>query len=106
MEPIMTHNSFTAFSSDSGIVIEEKRKGAMKIQLVTISTQNMDYAQRAYDLATLRFNNGTINSVALMTFQSNYEATMIQHYENLFNRLDTYLEIYKLTGKLGLTYTK
>ena len=75
-------------------------------QLVTISTQNMDYAQRAYDLATLRFNNGTINSVALMTFQSNYEATMIQHYENLFNRLDTYLEIYKLTGKLGLTYTK
>ena len=75
-------------------------------QLVTISTQNMDYAQRAYDLATLRFNNGTINSVALMTFQSNYETTMIQHYENLFNRMDTYLEIYKLTGKLGLTYTK
>lgn len=74
-------------------------------QLVTISTQNMDYAQRAYDLAALRFNNGTINSVALMTFQSNYETTMIQHYENLFNRMDTYLEIYKLTGKLGLTYT-
>lgn len=74
-------------------------------QLVSISNQNLDYAKRAYDLAELRFKNGTINSIALMTFQSNYESTMIQHYENLFNRLDTYLEIYKLTGKLGLTYT-
>lgn len=36
MEPIMTHNSFTAFSSDSGIVIEEKRKGAMKMMLVVM----------------------------------------------------------------------
>lgn len=75
-------------------------------QLVSISSQNLDYAQRAFDLAEIRFKNGTINSIALMTFQSNYEMTMIQHYENLFNRMDTYLEIYKLTGKLGLTYTK
>ena len=75
-------------------------------QLVSISSQNLDYAQKAYNLAELRFKNGSINSIALMTFQSNYEATMIQHYENLFNRMDTYLEIYKLTGKLGLTYTK
>lgn len=75
-------------------------------QLVSISQQNLDYATRAYELAEKRFNNGSINSIALMTFQSNYETTMIQHYENLFNRLDTYLEIHRLTGKLGLTYVK
>lgn len=75
-------------------------------QLVSISQQNLDYATRAYDMAEKRFNNGSLNSVNLMSFQNSYEATMIQHYENLFNRLDTYLEIHRLTGKLGLTYVK
>lgn len=75
-------------------------------QLVSISQQNLDYATRAYEMAEKRFKTGALNSIDLMTFQSNYESTMIQHYENLFNRLDTYLEIHKLTGKLGLTYSK
>ncbi len=75
-------------------------------QLVSISKKNLDYATRAYEMAEKRFNTGALNSVDLMTFQSNYESTMIQHYENLFNRLDTYLEIHRLTGKLGLTYAK
>lgn len=75
-------------------------------QLVSISQQNLDYATRAYDMAEKRFNNGSLNSIELMTFQSSFESTMIQHYENLFNRLDTYLEIHRLTGKLGLTYVK
>ncbi len=78
----------------------------IRSRLVSISQQNLDYATRAFDLAEKRFNTGSINSIALMTFQSNYESTMIQHYENLFNRLDTYLEIHRLTGKLGLTYMK
>ncbi|MDG1332210.1 MAG: TolC family protein [Crocinitomicaceae bacterium] len=75
-------------------------------QLVSISQQNLDYATQAYELAEKRFKTGALNSIDLMTFQSSYETTMIQHYENLFNRLDTYLEIHKLTGKLGLTYSK
>jgi len=75
-------------------------------QLVIISQQNLDYATRAYELAEKRFKTGQLNSIDLMTFQSSYESTMIQHYENLFNRLDTYLEIHKLTGKLGLAYSK
>jgi outer membrane protein len=75
-------------------------------QLVSISQQNLDYATRAYEMAEKRFNTGALNSIELMTFQSSYESTMIQHYENLFNRLDTYLEIHRMTGKLGLTYAK
>ena len=34
MEPIMTNESFTAFSTDSGIVIEEKKKGSVKMVLI------------------------------------------------------------------------
>lgn len=72
--------------------------------LVNISTENLGYAQKAYDLAEKRFELGTINSVDLSNFQTAYQNTMIQHYENLFNRMDTYLEIYKMTGKLSLDY--
>jgi len=75
-------------------------------QLVSISEQNLDYAERAYEMAEKRFNTGALNSIDLLSFQSSYESTVIQHYENLFNRLDTYLEIHRLTGKLGMTYAK
>lgn len=73
--------------------------------LVNISTENLGYAQKAFDLAQKRFDLGTINSVDLANFQTAYQNTMIQHYENLFNRMDTYLEIYKMTGKISLDYS-
>ena len=75
-------------------------------RLVAISSENMVYAQKAFDLAKKRFDLGTINSIDLASFQNSYQNTMVQHYENLFNRMDTYLEIYKMTGKLGLEYEK
>lgn len=34
MEPLMSHDSFTAFTSETGIHIEEKKKGALKMVLV------------------------------------------------------------------------
>lgn len=74
-------------------------------QLVTISSENIAYAKQALDLAEKRFDLGTINSIDLATFQNTYENTMIQHLENLYNKLDTYLEIYKMTGKISLDYT-
>jgi len=73
--------------------------------LVNISFENVEYAKRALNLAESRFDLGTINSIDLASFQNSYENTMIQHLENLYNKLDTYLEIYKLTGKIGLDYT-
>ena len=78
----------------------------VRTQLVGISTVNLNYAKQAFDLAEKRYDLGSMNSIDLATFQNTYENTMIQHYENLFNRLDTYLEIYKMTGKLRLSYTK
>jgi len=77
-----------------------------RTQLVSVSAENLQYAEQAFDIAKKRFDLGTINSVDLMTFQNNYQNTLIQHYENQFNRLDTYLEIYKLLGKISLDYAE
>lgn len=77
----------------------------VRSQLVAISEQNLVYAEKTFKLARDRFQVGTINSIDLATIQTNYQNTLIQHYENVFNRLDTYLEIFKMTGKLGLEYS-
>ncbi|MFT7343647.1 MAG: outer membrane protein [Lentimonas sp.] len=73
-------------------------------RLANVSFENLDYATKAYELAQKRFELGTINSIDLIVFQNSYQSTQIQHLENLYNRLDTYLEIYKMTGKIRLEY--
>jgi outer membrane protein TolC len=78
----------------------------VRLDLVSISQENLVYAEKAFDLAQKRFDVGSLNSIDLASFQSTYQNTMIQHYENLFNKLDTYLEIYKMTGKISLDYQK
>lgn len=77
-----------------------------RTRLLVISDENLIYASKAFDLAQKRFDMGTLSSVELSVFQNNYQNTLIQHYENQFNKIDTYLEIYKLMGKLGLEYSK
>ena len=73
-------------------------------QLMEISNQNLEYAKKSFELAEDRFSRGTINSIDLATIQTNYRNTLIQHYENIYNRMDTYLEIYRMTGQLTLDY--
>lgn len=76
----------------------------VRSQLVEISSENLNYATKAYELAQKRFDLGTLTSIELAAFQNNYQNTLMQHYENQFNKMDTFLEIYKMTGKLALTY--
>jgi outer membrane protein TolC len=76
----------------------------VRSKLVDISAENLNYATKAWDLAQKRFELGTLSSIELATFQNNYQNTLMQHYENQFNRMDAFLEIYKLTGKMGLSY--
>jgi outer membrane protein TolC len=76
----------------------------VRSRLVEISEENLIYATKAYDLAKDRFDKGILSSIELETFRNNYQNTMMQHYENQFNKMDTYLEMYKMTGKLGLEY--
>jgi outer membrane protein len=76
----------------------------VRSQLVEISSENLNYATKAYELAQKRFDLGTLTSIELAAFQNNYQNTLMQHYENQFNKMDTFLEIYKMTGKLSLNY--
>jgi len=76
----------------------------VRTELVAISEQNLEYAQKTFELAEDRFKVGTINSIDLATIQSNYRNSLLQHYENIYNRMETYLEIYRLTGQIGLDY--
>jgi hypothetical protein len=71
---------------------------------VEISQQNLVFTTKAWDLAKKRFENGTLTSIELEVFKNNYQNTLIQHYENQFNKMDTFLEIYRMSGKLGLNY--
>lgn len=76
-----------------------------RTKLVDLSSENIVYAEKTFELAQKRFELGTINSIDLTNLQNNYQNVMIQHYEHQFNKLDTYLEIYRMTGKIGLRYT-
>jgi outer membrane protein TolC len=78
----------------------------LRTQLLLVSEENISYARRMIDLAEKRYELGGINSMELLTIQNSYQSTLTQHFENQFNSLDTYLEIYKITGKLGLEYQK
>jgi len=40
----------------------------------------------------------------LILFETTYQNQMLQHYEFLFNKISTFLEIYRMTGKLRLDY--
>lgn len=78
----------------------------VRSQLASISEENLVYAKKAFELAEKRFELGSMNSIDLANFQNSYQNTMIQHYQNLYNKLETYLEIYKMTGKISLEYSK
>ncbi len=75
-------------------------------KIVELASVNLDYAYRAFMLADKRHDMGTLNSVDLLVFKNTYENQVLQYYEFLYNKLNTFLELYRLTGKLSLQYVK
>jgi outer membrane protein len=73
-------------------------------QLINIASQNVEFAKKALELGVSRYELGTINSIELSTLQNNYLSAELNYLDNLYQRTELYLEIYRLTGKLGLTY--
>ena len=101
---IMNYESMKKKVSSSLANLIDSYKGNAK--LVELSTMNLKYASQTFELAEKRFKMGTLNSVELMVFENNYQKQILQHYEFLFNKINTFLEIYRLTGKLSLDYQK
>ena len=105
-EEIATLNSESLYKSLAVTLSNLSDLFQIRTELVNVSEQNFIYATKAWELAQKRFENGTLSSVELLSFQNAYQNTLIQHYDNQFNKLDTFLEIYKMTGKLALEYKK
>ncbi len=105
-EEIASMNTESMYRSLSVTMVNLFDMYKMRDELVKVSNRNMEYAQKAWDLAQKRFENGTLSSVELLNFQNAYQNTVLQHYDNLFNKLDTFLEIYKLSGGMSLEYGK
>jgi outer membrane protein TolC len=105
-EEIATLNSESLYKSLAVTLSNLSDLFQIRKELVNVSEQNYIYATKAWELAQKRFENGTLTSFELLSFQNAYQNTLIQHFDNQFNKLDTFLEIYKITGKLALEYKK
>ena len=74
-------------------------------ELVALAELNLDYAKHAWQLAEKRFKLGTLNSIELITFKNTYENQTLQYFDFLLTKINTYLEMYKMTGKMKLYYS-
>jgi outer membrane protein TolC len=75
-------------------------------QLVNLSQLNATYARRAFEIGKDRYALGSINSLEITTLQNNYLNAAMSYYDNLYLRIDTYLELFKLSGRMQLEYSK
>ena len=71
-------------------------------QLVSLSYQNIEYANRVWEIGQERFKMGTLNSIDLMTLRNSYVNARLTHLDNLYNRIEVFFEIFRLTGNIGL----
>ena len=93
----------TSLESNLATLINIYRNNA---DLVALSELNLTYAKQAWFIAQKRFDLGSLNSVELVSFKNNYENQSLQLYDFELSKINTYLEIYKMTGKLKLDYIK
>jgi outer membrane protein TolC len=75
-------------------------------ELLVLAELNLDYAMQAWTLAEKRFELGTLSSIELVNFKNTYENQSLQYFDFLLTKINTYLEMYKMTGKLKLDYIK
>lgn len=73
--------------------------------LVNVSAENVAYAQQAYKMGLNRYNLGSINSIDLLQLRNSYLNAKLNYTNLLYQRIQTYLELYKLTGSLRLEYS-
>jgi outer membrane protein TolC len=73
-------------------------------KLVDVAAINVNYAQEAFKLGQKRFKLGGLNSIELAQLRNAYLNAKLNYTNLLFQRIQTYLEIYRTSGNLLLTY--
>lgn len=74
----------------------------MRNRLMAVSSENLIYAQKLYDMALERFNFGSINSFDLLNVRNQYIQTELNHLDNLYTRIEAFYELFRIGGMLGL----
>lgn len=98
----MNYKKMEKLVSNSLATLIDSYKGNAK--LVDLSMTNIEYVTKTYNLAEKRFKSGTLSSIDLILFETTFQNQMLQHYEFLYNKINTFLDIYRMTGKLRLDY--
>ena len=75
-------------------------------RLVAVSSQNIEYAGRVWEIGQERLRLGTINSIELQTLRNSYINARLTHLDNLYNRVEVFFEIFRLTGNIGLYHSQ
>ncbi|MGM0477620.1 MAG: TolC family protein [Bacteroidota bacterium] len=80
------------------------RQYEVRNQLVNVANTNAGYAKRAYDLGLERFKLGQINSIELSQLRNSLLNAEMEVINLQFQRIQTYMEIYRIGGNLLLDY--
>lgn len=73
-------------------------------QLKDVQAKNIDYSQKVYEMGIDQFKSNLINSIQLTQLKNNRQNAMMSYYESKYNLIETYLEIYKLSGAIVQKY--
>ena len=66
--------------------------------LEQLSFQNAEFSKKIWELGKEQYSRGIISSIDLTTLHNSYLNTLVNYYDNLYNLVDAYTELYKLTG--------
>lgn len=76
----------------------------LRNDLVSLAQENLTYASLAYEIGRERYELGAINSIELTQLKNAYINGEMEYYDALYQRIEVYLELMKMTGKLQLDY--
>ena len=76
----------------------------VRSRLMNVASTNVNYAKQAFELGRKRFQLGGLNSIELAQLRNNYLNAKLNYTNLMFQRIQTYLEIYRTSGNLLLTY--
>lgn len=64
----------------------------------SLSRTNATYSRRVWEMGKEQFNKGVISSIDLTTLRNAYLNALSGYFDNLYNLVDTYTELYKISG--------
>jgi outer membrane protein TolC len=67
-------------------------------RMESLSFQNAEYSKAVWEMGQEQYNMGSISSFDLTTLRNNYLNTLVNYFDNLYNLVDSYTELYKMTG--------